>query len=75
MPKLLKDKPVVYFMGEPEYNTDLFPGHEVAIVYALNHPKLGKGKVRTSSILNHFDGGFETMNTVYKEANHANRAE
>lgn len=62
---MAKSKPVVYFKGTPHFNTTMFPGHEVAEVYALNHPVWGNGMVRTSSILNKDDDGFETMNTLY----------
>ena len=62
---MAKSKPIVYFKGTPKFNTTMFKGHEVAIVYALNHPVWGKGEVRTSSILNKDDDGFETMNTLY----------
>jgi hypothetical protein len=39
----------------------------IARVYGvLDHPKLGKERmVRTSAIVNKFDGGFETLNTIY----------
>lgn len=69
------DKPVVYFTGEPEFDTEMFKGHEVALVYAVNHPVWGMGTVRTSSILEHFDDGFETMNTIYKRHKDGNSAE
>lgn len=36
------------------------------MVYALNHPKLGEGQVRTSQVMDIYDdGSFETMNTIY----------
>jgi hypothetical protein len=71
----MSTKPVVYYVGTPVFDTTMFPGFEVAHVRALNHPKLGNGKVRTSSILEHFDDGFETMNTIYKEKKNDNRSE
>lgn len=39
----------------------------IARVYGvLDHPKLGRERmVRTSAIINKFDGGFETLNTIY----------
>jgi hypothetical protein len=69
------NKPIVYFKGEPKFDTTMFLGHEVAHVYAVDHPKLGTGEVRTSSIIEHFDDGFETMNTIYKKVKHDNRIE
>ena len=68
----MSKKPVVYYVGTPVFDTATYPGFEVAYVRALNHPKLGSQKVRTSSILEHFDDGFETMNTIYKEKKDAN---
>jgi hypothetical protein len=64
-----KEKPVVYFSGEPVFDTESYPGHEVARVYALHHYVLGTCDVRTSSVLKKFDdGSFETRNTLYKPA-------
>lgn len=61
------DKPVVYYTGNATFDTNMFPGHEVAHVIAVNHYVLGSDQVRTSSVLNKFDdGSFETMNTLYK---------
>lgn len=61
------DKPVVYYTGNATFDTNMFPGHEVAHVRAVNHYVLGSDQVRTSSVLNKFDdGSFETMNTLYK---------
>jgi hypothetical protein len=42
----------------------------IARVYGvLDHPKLGRERmVRTSAIINKFDGGFETLNTIYMKA-------
>lgn len=35
----------------------------------LDHPKLGREHViRTSAVINKFDGGFETLNTIYMKA-------
>lgn len=63
-------KPVVYFTGDARFDTDLFPGHEVAHVRAVNHYVWGNDKVRTSSVLKKFDdGSFETINTMYKPFN------
>jgi hypothetical protein len=60
-------KPTVYFIGDVKFNTTMFPGHEVAHVFAIDHYIWGKDAIRTSSVLNKFpDGSFETMNTIYK---------
>ena len=64
---MTKTKPIVYFIGEPVFDTTMFAGHEVAHVRATNHYVWGAEKVRTSSVLQKFeDGSFETMNTLYK---------
>jgi hypothetical protein len=61
------EKPTVFFVGTPIFDTDMFEGHEVAHVRTVNHPAWGSDKVRTSSVLNKFDdGSFETRNTMYK---------
>lgn len=61
------NKPVVYFVGNPRWDTEMFPGHEVAHVTTIDHYVWGCDRVRTSSVLNKFeDGSFETMNTLYK---------
>ncbi len=60
-------KPVVFFTGQAQfidwpYKKDV----QVASVYALNHPKLGETRVRTSQVMEIYDdGSFETMNTMY----------
>jgi hypothetical protein len=60
-------KPVVEFVGAAVFDTKLFEGHEVAHVFALNHPVWEMGEVRTSEVLHKFeDGSFETRNTTYK---------
>ena len=62
-----KEKPEVYFLGEPVFDTGMFPGHEVAHVTAMGHPWLGNAVVRTSSVVKkNDDGSFETLNTIYK---------
>jgi hypothetical protein len=60
------DKPVVFYHGETTFHTHS-SGTEVAVVYdVLNHPVLGsEKKVYTSQVLQHFKGGFETLNTIY----------
>lgn len=64
-----KEKPVVYYTGDVEFDDLYFPGHTVAHVYVIDHYKLGRGVVRTSSVLKkHNDGSFETVNTIYKPA-------
>lgn len=63
------EKKVVRFAGEPHFETwELESGPvEVAHVYGLDHPRLGKGHIRTSRVLHKFDdGSFETLNTIYK---------
>lgn len=65
-----KNKPEVYFEGEPHFwiwhnNLDEVAGLE----YVLNHPHLGAcHNVRTSRVLRKFKGGFETQNTIYLQA-------
>lgn len=60
------EKPTVFFIGEPVWDTEMFKGHEVAHVRTLNHYVWGNDKVRTSSVLKkNDDGSFETMNTIY----------
>lgn len=62
-----KVKPTVYFIGNPRWDTKMFPGHEVAHVFTIDHYVWGRDRVRTSSVLNKFeDGSFETLNTMYK---------
>ncbi len=64
---MTKEKPEVVFFGEPEFDTELFPGYEVAHVYTANHYKWGRDYVRTSSVVKkNDDGSFETLNTIYK---------
>lgn len=64
------EKPVVHFIGEPDYwmwDTK----NEVAGLYVvLDHPRLGVcPNVRTSTVLKKFpDGSFETRNTMYVPA-------
>jgi len=78
----MKQKPIVTFVGEAEFFdrtiTDVekelynYDSNEIiqAVVYGLDHPKLGKGKVTTSIVLYKFDdGSFETLNTIYKPQN------
>lgn len=63
------EKPVVHFSGRPNFETWQLTDREVevAYVYALDHPRLGRQPVRTSEVLHKFDdGSFETLNTIYK---------
>lgn len=59
-------KPEVRFYGEPRFDTEMYPGHEVAHVRTVDHYVWGGTFVRTSSVLKkNDDGSFETMNTLY----------
>lgn len=61
-----KVKPRVQFVGEPVFDTTMFPGYEVAHVRTLNHYVWGRDMVRTSEVVKKFeDGSFETLNTLY----------
>lgn len=61
------EKPTVFFTGTPLFDTEMYPGHEVAHVRTVNHPAWGSDKIRTSAVLRKFDdGSFETRNTLYK---------
>lgn len=64
-----KNKPEVYYEGEPHFWMWFNGKDEVAsLEFVLNHPNLGLCRdVRTSTVLRKFDGGFETRNTVYKQ--------
>lgn len=63
-------KKVVHFQGEVTFQPyETYEGEtgEVAHVYALDHPRLGRTRVRTSKVVQKFDdGSFETLNTMYK---------
>jgi hypothetical protein len=63
-------KPVVYYIGEPHFWFWHDTQQEVAsLMRVLNHPRLGNClDVRTSVVLQKFEGGFETRNTIYKKA-------
>lgn len=59
------DKPIVHFTGAPQFF--ITDDQKAARLYALDHPKLGKGYVWSSLVINHNeDGSFETLNTIYK---------
>jgi hypothetical protein len=64
------NKPEVYFEGEPYFWIWHNGKDEVAsLELVLNHPRLGLCQwVRTSTVLRKFKGGFETRNTIYKQA-------
>ena len=61
-----QNKPIVHFDGEPHFWIWHDGKAEVANVYALDHPRLGRTGVRTSVVVKKFeDGSFETLNTLY----------
>jgi hypothetical protein len=59
-----KDKPIVHYLGDAGFysNSDCV----LAVVNALDHPKLGNQVVHTSIVISIEDtGDFETVNTRY----------
>jgi hypothetical protein len=60
-------KPVVFYKGEVKFRIGPYGTGEYATVHDVEgHPYLGSEPVvYTSEVLKHFDGGFETDNTVY----------
>ena len=59
-------KPVVHFVGKARFDNMMYDT-EVAHVYGVDHPILGRDKIRTSTVLKKFsDGSFETRNTIYR---------
>jgi hypothetical protein len=59
-------KPVVHFIKGTPYRETLDDICWFSYVYALDHPRLGRGVIRTSQVIKEFDdGSFETMNTIY----------
>ena len=63
-------KPVVHFNGEAFFRPYEVIGSgetgEIAYVYAVDHPRLGRDNVTTSKVIKKFDdGSFETLNTLY----------
>jgi hypothetical protein len=60
-------KPVVFYKGKVEFREGPYGTGEYALVYdVVRHPSLGSEHwVYTSEVVKHFDGGFETANTVY----------
>ena len=57
-------KPIVFYSGEPSFHAT--PKGVYAMVFALNHPRLGQQVVRTSFVLSSEKDGFETLNTLYR---------
>lgn len=65
--KLEDDKPVVYYLGAPQFSQ--WGEHQVAhLQYVIGHPVLRNcSDVRTSSVSKVlFDGTIITRNTIYK---------
>lgn len=60
-------KPVVFYKGEVKFRIGPYGTGEYATVHDVEgHPYLGSEPVvYTSEVVKHFDGGFETANTVY----------
>ena len=60
-------KPVVFYKGEVHFRIGSYRTGEYATVHdVVGHPYIGSEPiVYTSAVLKHFDGGFETDNTVY----------
>lgn len=75
-------KPIVSFVNTPDFikvsvtNPDIIASNkkyldennefEYAMVSALNHPIIGRDRIRTSIVLKkNLDGSFETLNTLY----------
>jgi hypothetical protein len=63
-------KPTVHFVAPARFfNAEIMGTNEIiklASVWALDHPRLSEGLVRTSIVLNiNDDGSFETLNTLY----------
>ena len=60
-------KPVVHFIKGTEMFYEAGDDMKVARLRAVDHPIWGADIVRTSVIVKeHDDGGFETLNTIYK---------
>jgi hypothetical protein len=64
----MNEKPVAYYMGQPEFWMWNENSEVASLLFVINHPVLGKcSNVRTSTVLQKFfDGSFETRNTMYK---------
>lgn len=58
-------KQIVFYSGDPSFHAT--EHGEYALVYALNHPRLGQQSVRTSLVFSKQDNGFETVNTLYRK--------
>lgn len=68
--KFAEQKPEVLFVRDSlkfiQYNGLDGDEFHVASCLALNHPRLGKEYVRTSTVIKkNEDGSFETRNTIY----------
>ena len=62
-------KPIVKY-EESSFKLNETPGGAYATVYGYDHPRLGENWIHTSLILRTLDdGGFETINTIYKPIN------
>jgi hypothetical protein len=67
-------KPIVKY-EESSFELHESHGGTYAKVWAYDHPRLGEEWVRTSLILRDLDdGGFETMNTIYKPVTRSTEA-
>ena len=64
------EKPVVHYLGQPQYWMWDSKNEVAGLAVVLNHPHLGAcPNVRTSTVLKKFDdGSFETRNTMYVPA-------
>ena len=61
-------KPIVHYDGEAMF-LQAYDSSYYASVFALDHPVVGRGWVRTSNIVSKSgDGSFETLNTIYAPA-------
>ena len=65
------NKPVVFYRGVPDiYVSTDQDGNEIrwAMLFALNHPKLGPRKTVSTSLIVHMTdcGIIETLNTIYE---------
>jgi len=64
-------KPTVYYAHRTLELHLLEEGGMIARLYAMNHPRLGDGDIRTSRILSidASTGTVETLNTIYAPIN------
>lgn len=62
-------KPVVFYRGTAQIELGVGDNRR-AMLFALNHPRLGCTTVHTSRIVNMSDCGIiETLNTIYEPIN------